>query len=65
MDNKFVKHHTKIATVMIIIIFVAAAVAWMYKGSIGLALLILGGVVFGITYKKDAYGQSEDKEEIS
>lgn len=45
------KHHSKLSTVLISLIFVAAAIAWLIHVPTGILLTIIGGIVFGLTYK--------------
>lgn len=45
------KGHSTLCTVIIILIFMAAAFCWLKSIVLGILLTILGGVVFGITYK--------------
>jgi len=45
------KHHSTGSTILISAIFVAAAIAWLFHVPSGIVMTIVGGVVFGITYK--------------
>ncbi len=45
------KHHSKLSTVLISLIFVAAAIAWLIHVPTGILITIIGGIVFGLTYK--------------
>jgi hypothetical protein len=46
-----VKHHTRLWTLVVTVIFVASGISWIFNFRLGLGLLILGGIVFGVTYK--------------
>ncbi len=48
---KEVKGHSTVSTVFIGIIFAAAAVTWLFHWQMGLLLAVLGGLVFGLTFR--------------
>lgn len=51
VESYMKKHHSKLSTVLISLIFVAAAIAWLIHVPTGILLTIIGGIVFGLTYK--------------
>lgn len=51
VESHMKKHHSKLSTVLISLIFVAAAIAWLIHVPTGILLTIIGGIVFGLTYK--------------
>ena len=51
VESNMKKHHSKLSTVLISLIFVAAAIAWLIHVPTGILLTIIGGIVFGLTYK--------------
>lgn len=49
--NRNVKHHSKWSAALISVIFIAAAVTWLFNVPIGVMLTVIGGVIFGVTYR--------------
>lgn len=45
------KHHSRLSTILISLIFIAAAIAWLIHVPAGILITIIGGIVFGLTYK--------------
>lgn len=50
-DVKRVKHHSTWSTVIVAVIFILAAIIWLFHVPAGIILTIIGGIVFGVTYK--------------
>lgn len=49
--NKNLKHHSKWSAAIVSVIFIAAAITWLFNVPVGVFLTIAGGVVFGFTYR--------------
>ena len=49
--HKNIRHHSKFSTLIIVLIFVVAAITWLIHVPTGILLTVIGGVVFGLTYK--------------
>lgn len=49
--SKNVKHHSKWSAALVSVIFIAAAITWLFYVPIGVLLAVAGGIVFGFTYR--------------